>query len=328
MTLLLEPRSRSVEQITTLIDRTVTFDIKKKPLYVADLIKLVGTIRDGAYDIVISSGGSKQVSALLFMGGAPVRIGYDSGPWSRKLLTTAVPLNKEQYAAAMYHDLATGIAGVKPLPPERCIPTVQAPPLSLARMEEFLLNASTSKDTGLKRVLLHPGTSRLAVEKGIIKTWKADNWVQLIRFLGAEGGIEVVLAGGPDDDAIIDAIMKEAPAKAPLINCYGSTQSLADLAALIQLSDVMVCVDSAPMHIGVGLSTRLVALFGPTDEKKLVPHDPRFKTLRGAGTTAAQPSQQPQAEPGVQLQPGIVYRSVLDQLTAETSQGSSLELSR
>jgi ADP-heptose:LPS heptosyltransferase len=327
LTLLLEPRSRSIEQITTLVDRTITFDIKKRPLYIADLLKLVATIRDGGYDIVISSGGSKQVSVLLFLGGAPIRIGYDSGPLSHRLLTSAVSLNKDQYAAAMYHDLATALPGVSATPADGCIPTVEVPSGSMNRMGEFLERTASSAAT--KRVLLHPGTSRLAVEKGIIKTWKADHWVQLIRFLGAEGGVEIFLAGGPDDEAIISAIMKEAPKNAPLRNCYGVTESLADLAALIRLTDLLVCVDSAPMHIGIGLRKRLVAMFGPTDEKKLVPNDPRFKTLRGGGTTPAATLQPPpQDELGVQLQPGIVFQSVMDQLKAESSQRNSLELSR
>ena len=34
---------------------------------------------------------------------------------------------------------------------------------------------------------------------------------------------------------------------------------------------MLICVDSAPMHIGVGLKKPVIALFGPTDEAKLLP---------------------------------------------------------
>jgi ADP-heptose:LPS heptosyltransferase len=324
VTLLLEPRSRSVEQVSQLIDRTVTFDIKKRPLYVADLIQLLGLIRDGGYDLVVSSGSSKVVSILLFLSGIPVRVGYHSGKLSEILLTSPVALNKEQYAANMYHDLATGL-GAAVASATECIPSIDVREESLQRMMELLeTNATAGKDSKIKRVIIHPGTSKLAIEKGIIKTWHPQNWAKLIQLLADQGGVEILLAGGPDDAEIVAEIIKLAPKKAPLINCYGKTKSLADLAALMHLSDLLVCVDSAPMHLGVGLRKPMVALFGPTEVKKLLPNDVRFKALQGtiSGAATSGSGSQPQDERGVQLQPNTVFRSVQDQLKAATDRGS------
>jgi ADP-heptose:LPS heptosyltransferase len=56
------------------------------------------------------------------------------------------------------------------------------------------------------------------------------------------------------------------------------------LGGFIQRAKVMVCVDSAPLHLGVGLGTNLVAIFGPTDEHKLLPPEsPQIKVIQ-AGT--------------------------------------------
>lgn len=46
-----------------------------------------------------------------------------------------------------------------------------------------------------------------------------------------------------------------------------------DFAKLAKKSEVLICSDSAPMHIGVGVGTRTLGLFGPTDEKKLLPQN-------------------------------------------------------
>lgn len=394
LTLLLEPRSRSVEQITKLIDHTVTFDIKKKPLYLADLLQLLGTLRSGAYDLVISSGGSKPVSILLFLSGIAARIGYDSGPLSRKILTAAVPLNKDQYAAVMYHDLSKGLQELKTLPDalridsdngarpssnratamaEHLIPRVNVPNESLESMRDWLRTA-TASSAGSRRVLIHPGMSRMALEKGIIKTWSPQNWASLVKLLAEQTDVEILLCGGPDDEQTLTDILRQTGTLPKLRNCYGITKNLADLAALIALSDVLVCVDSAPMHIGVGLRKHLVALFGPTDAGKLLPEDSRFIALSDvrdrsqanpgsfAHATSSQPASArtslPKAggnsraasmansssssliannenspisqtasgnrnatdslpshyELGVQLQPDIVFQSVLDQL--------------
>jgi ADP-heptose:LPS heptosyltransferase len=290
-------------------------------------------LRAGDYDMILSSGGSMQVCVLLFFSGVRTLIGYDSGKLARRLLTVPVPLNKNQYAADMYHDLAAGLCRYlnheQPLT-AGCIPKVDVPAENVDRMTEWLNNGGTTSGAKKKRVVLHPGMSRIALEKGIIKTWEPSSWAQLIKLLaqgkppkpgakpgnGADQELEVILAGGPDDAETIEQILAQAGTVSALRNCFGVTKSLADLAALIQLADAIVCVDSAPMHIAVGLDKPTVALFGPTDESKLMPKRPHFIALRGEGTTpdinfasanVRNASASAGADHGVKLAPDTVY---------------------
>lgn len=335
LTLLLEPRSRSVRELTDLVDEVLEFDIKKRPLMISDLLALLGLMREGNYQTVISSGSSPLVAILLFLSGIPRRIGYDSGPLSRKLLSRAVRLNRNQYAADMYHDLVQGLG----LPSKPVVPEVLTPKHSLVSMEKFLAEceAKANVKPGL-RLILHPGTSLLALQKGLIKTWSAECWAALIQRLLQLKELEIILAGGPDDAAIIGEIRQrlESETLSPsFFTAYGATKNLSDLAALIQLSDLLVCVDSAPMHIAVGLNKPLLALFGPTDHGKLLPPNANFKALsydcvqngrslnNGTGNSGAPPessSLEPSSPaagkfvPGVQLPPDTVYHNVLIQL--------------
>jgi|JI9StandDraft_1071089.scaffolds.fasta_scaffold00425_25 ADP-heptose:LPS heptosyltransferase len=338
--LLLEPRSRSVAEVTDLVDEVVCFDIKKRPLLPGDYLKLLQLTRAGKYDLVISSGSSPMVAMLLFGSGIPVRIGYDAGSPVKALLTHPVKLDKEQYAGNMYHDLCQGLRhyldslkiGALLRQPDNKgllqIPQATVKPDSRKRMTEVLAEeeyklqerlsarGSTTSGGAVKKVLLHPGTSRLAVQKGIIKHWPGESWLELIRkLLSSETGqpIQIILAGGPDDEEVMKDLMQALGDEAQrIINFYGKTKSLADLAALIELSDLMVCVDSAPMHIAVGLNKKVVALFGPTDPAKLIPNQKHFCALAD------------NAEPralldglGVRLLPDTVYRSSLDLLRAD-----------
>ncbi|CAN5660864.1 glycosyltransferase family 9 protein [soil metagenome] len=321
ITLMLEPRSQSIEQITDLIDDTVTFDIKKRPLYLADIVEVVHIIQDGEYELVLSSGSSKMVSILLYLGGSHWRIGYDSGPLSRLLLTHPVKLNRDQYASDMYHDLAVELIESAARNGSGTVPEIHIPSESMTRMEDFLRSSDTKG--GASKILLHPGTSRLAVEKGIIKTWEIDDWIAFINKLNEDPECQPILAGGPDDIEIIKEIQAGLPANSKLISSAGKTKSLADLAALTKLCDVLVCVDSAPMHIAVGAQKPVVAMFGPTDEAKLLPKHPLFKALRAS--TASPPTL---AVRGVQLQPDTVYQSVKCLLKELKDQGSSLALHR
>lgn len=299
ITLLLEPRSRSVAELTNLVDSVITFDIKKRPLSVGDLVDLLALIKEGGYDCVISSGGSPLVSALLFLSGIPERIGYHSNRLAPVLLTQPVPLNKKQYAAAMYHDLAIGFLKQKCLTPpavsdekinDSLIPTVSLKPDSMDRIQNFIAERGLNREkrsAQSRLILVHPGTSRLATEKGIFKTWPTDSWIDLLFLIGRENEKKpdadrdiVILAGGPDDKEIIEGILDKAGDQLPhMVSAYGQTKSIADLAALIQLCDIMICVDSAPMHVAIGLRKPLVALFGPFNPALLVPNDSRFKTI-------------------------------------------------
>jgi ADP-heptose:LPS heptosyltransferase len=178
----------------------------------------------------------------------------------------------------------------------------------------------TANHPDFRRIIIHPGTSRLAVQKGIIKTWSTDNWVALISKLQQSPNIEIILAGGPDDEAIIKEISAKVTPSANLLSAVGHTKSLADLAALIDVSSILVCVDSAPMHLAVALDKPLVALFGPTDEAKLLPPSRIFKALRDRPTSEF-PRQLVDGL-GVLLQPDTVYQSLMDLSKELTDQGS------
>jgi ADP-heptose:LPS heptosyltransferase len=315
LTLLLEPRSQSVKDLTDVVDEVITFDIKKRPLLASDLLALLHLIKSGNHQTVVSSGSSPLVAVLLFLSGIKTRVAYDSGFFSRMLLTKAVRLNRNQYAANMYHDLVQGLG----LPVADVVPQISVNKTSLNCLTDFLKSAEEKANrAGCQRVLIHPGTSLLALKKGIIKTWSAERWAELIGKLAKHPELQVILAGGPDDAIVISELTETAQQRLnakPWISALGATKSLSDLAALIELSDLLICVDSAPMHVAVALGKPTVALFGPTDHGKLLPSDPRFKALVGSPTGKISASD----GPGVQLQPDTVYQCALDQLRQSKS---------
>jgi ADP-heptose:LPS heptosyltransferase len=345
ITLLLEPRSRSFEQVTNLIDATITFDIKKRPLLPGDLWQLLCLIRQGKYDLVISSGASPQVAALLFLSGIPVRIGYGANALAKALLTHPVPLGRDQYAGKMYHDLLQGLKNFLKEKNETAaaeaissgqnaqIPQIAVKDESRAAMKKLLdekfAGSGTAGSATVKFVLIHPGTSTMAVQKGIIKGWPVESWLALIEKICASNELSyplyAVLAGGPDDKEVIAALEASLNQKgqrpANMASFAGLTRGLSDLAALIDLSEAVVCVDSAPMHLAVGLNKKTVALFGPTEPEKLIPKSDRFKVLADRpGECGVASTESPRAlldGLGVRLPPDTVYRSLLDLLKAE-----------
>ena len=258
ITLCLEPRSKGIKDLCPLIDEVFPVDIKNGSKY-KNFITIVKYMRKGKFDLVISSGANKFIPVLLYFSGIKKRIGYDSGVLSKLLLTDAIPLNKKQYAGNMYHDLVKKLTGLE----------AKLPKIEIKASSDWLGVERFKEENS---VLIHPGVSKMSLQKGMVKIFGAQKWIEIIESL-LQHQKRVFLAGGPDDDVVINEILNgiSPNLKSRLINYYGKTSSLYDLAQLISKMEVMLCSDSAPMHIGVAVGTKTVAVFGPTDEKKLIP---------------------------------------------------------
>ena len=76
ITLALEPRSKGIISLTNVIDKTFFANIKDSNKYL-ELAKLLMTIWQEHFDIVISSGSNKFISLFLAATFIPQRIGYN-----------------------------------------------------------------------------------------------------------------------------------------------------------------------------------------------------------------------------------------------------------
>lgn len=260
ITALVEPRCKGIGEFNPAIDEVLSVDVKGKPSMAA-LGAVLMQLRRGRFDLAIGSGRSALVPLLLYLSGARYRVGYDANRLSRTL-TYRAPLNPRQYAAQMYYDLVGNWLNI----PFR-LPQVALSQADREWAKQFLADAGVSLGED-PVVVIHPGTSRLAVEKKFIKSWPPTSWAELAIRLQASD-IKVVLAGGPDDAEAIRAIRLAMPTEP--IMAYGQTRGLGQLAALIAHASVLACVDSAPMHLGVATGTPTVAIFGPTDPARLLP---------------------------------------------------------
>ncbi len=100
------------------------------------------------------------------------------------------------------------------------------------------------------------------------KRWGKEKFAQLADRLIAEKKAQVIFTGGPSDEARIEEII--AQMKNPATNLAGKT-SLAELKAVASLCDLFVSGDTGPVHVANAVGTKVVAIFGPSDESKYRP---------------------------------------------------------
>ena len=252
ITLCLEKRSSAFVFLTDLIDDYFCINIKSKNKYF-ELLKLYFKALFGRFDLVISSGSNPLIPLLLFFTGIKTRAGYSSNSFTGRFLTHPAVLNKNQYAGLIYYDLVKSFTD-KPF-----------------ETPEIKINDTVKEHNS---ILVHPGASAAARKKNIIKTLSADVWAQVIIKL-LKKGKKVYLAGGPDDDECIKEIRQLIKNEdlANFADMYGKTENILDLAVLIKRAEVLLCADSAPMHIGIAVKTKTAAIFGPTNEKLLIPEN-------------------------------------------------------
>ncbi|NEO88068.1 MAG: glycosyltransferase family 9 protein [Spirulina sp. SIO3F2] len=253
---LVEPRSKVAYRVCPSVHEVLLFDYKDNN-GLADYLNLIGMLRDREYEAAVALGQRWSVGLLLWLNGIGKRVGYVSGKdW---FWTDTVPLNRKQYAAAMYHDLVQGFgidAGFAP--PQLAVPRAD---IEWAEAQQQRLDIKEGY------ILIHGGSSQMALTKGINKIYPVQKWLQVVQDLQEkQPDVPVVIIKGPEDDAWVQEMITAAP-KVKVV----SPPDIGKLSALIAGANLMLCTDSGPMHLSIAAGTYTLALFGPTDMAKLLP---------------------------------------------------------
>lgn len=199
------------------------------------------------YDLVIDLRGDiRSLLFLLYPAKAPLRAGhfYSGG---KHLLNLGISYPQK-------HEVENQLAIIKHLGGKSKPYTY--PPGDEERTHILKLLPERKK----KRILLFvsPGYPE--------KAWQAEKWADLSREL--EKSFDIIFAGGPNDQ-YVPKILESFKGK--YIDFSGKL-TLNELAALIEQVDLVVGVDTGPMHLSAAVGKRSIALFGPTDPERWKPY--------------------------------------------------------
>src|SRR5207302_347407 len=116
----------------------------------------------------------------------------------------------------------------------------------------------------------HPGTARPE------KYWLPERWAEVMTWCERELQIPCVISGSSDpvEQQHIGKIKSALAAKSQRARDLSGRLDLLTLAALTQNAQLVLSVDSAPMHLAAAFQTPQVALFGPTNPFHWQPRHP------------------------------------------------------
>lgn len=223
-----------------------------------DFLRLLSGLRDRHYELVIDLQGLFRSGFLARATGAPVRIGPASAREGATLFYTHRIPDDRPDAHAVDRNLRVGrLLGVPEDRPEFPINIDD----SLHHQARSLLNEQLAGNKDW--IAVAPGA------RWETKRWPAEKFARAIDAIHARSGMRSVLLGGFDDAAMCEQITSQS--QSIPVSLAGRT-SIRQMAALIQQCRLLLCHDSAPMHIAVALNRPLVCLIGPTNPLRTGPY--------------------------------------------------------
>ena len=112
-----------------------------------------------------------------------------------------------------------------------------------------------------KVIGINPGAGK----RWVMKKWRIEKYIKLIKILSSKG-YNILLLGGKDDEEEIKLILKQ---KIKNVYSTGTDNSVQEFFAMVDLCDLVVCGDTMAMHAALGLKKNVVAIFGPTSYNEI-----------------------------------------------------------
>ena len=222
-----------------------------------EVLKISWRLRREKFDVGFNFHRDWRFNIILLLANCKRRIGFANGR-GRFLLNETVPVEGVRHTIFRYCDLVRRI-GVF------CMDFTMEFKLPPGAVEAAAKKFTAAAGSGV-RVVLVPGGAANVKQEMASRRWDGANFAVLAGLL-LQAGHAVALLGSGGDVAIAAAIKALQPA---VVDLTGRT-SLAEAAALMKGSRLVISNDSGLMHVAAAVGVPLIAIFGPTPPEELKP---------------------------------------------------------
>jgi ADP-heptose:LPS heptosyltransferase len=217
---------------------------------------MVPFLRKKKFDIVILLDPPFTYRLLAFLVGAKYRVGYDY-KGNGFLLTNRVPYHQEQPMDWYFGEEYIKILRAVGINSDTVWPEIFVPDEMGKEAMGVLLENGIQKDD--LTICIHPGSGGEIKE---LKRWPNENFAKICDMLIEKYSAKIILLSGPGESHLVKEIISMM--KNDAVDLSGKTDSILKLAGVVKNCNVLLCQDSAPMHVSAAVGTPTVSLFGPT----------------------------------------------------------------
>ena len=242
------PLTAPIAQLNPYIDKVLIYDKKGDHKGLLGGWKVVTAIKKEKFDMAICMNFAVRGAMLTWLAGIKYRIGYDA-QHGKIFLTDAIKASR----AVIQHETLNHMMILQPLGCKNIDDKIEiVVPENIISKTISKINFNKSK-----------------------KNLEIKEYSKIIQ--GLRDKFDIYIIGGKKEESSLNLLAEKAGVNKERV--LAGTLSLQEIAALIKISDVLLSVDTGPLHISQGVNTPVVALFGPTDPKIWGPRNSNDKII-------------------------------------------------
>jgi lipopolysaccharide heptosyltransferase II len=271
ITMLVAPWSSEVVERHPDVDEVLTCPFPSSRFTTRNILKsyallfhMAQVLRRGNYDLAISLRAYFWWgAALIYLTRIPRRVGY-AVEYSTGFLNHALPLDpREHSTSSCLRLVSAGLVALGGAPLQEPYTAWRYPLYFVPTAEEQVWVAERLRaegiDAGAPLVVIHPGTG------APVKLWRSEGWADcataLTRAAGFSAPVHIMLTGSERERPLLEEVARNTVARVTMI----TDASVGQLAALLRRAELVLGVDSGPLHLAIAQGTPTVQIFGPTD---------------------------------------------------------------
>lgn len=220
-------------------------------------------LRRGGFDLIIDLQVAFKAGIITALGKAPMKLGFDRAR-ARDLnwlfTNRRIPPHPPQHVQAQYFEFLAAL-GIAPEPVEWHLGPWE---------HERGWQRGFVADVGAPYAAINLATSNPD------RDWMPDRWAAVIDVLHERYGLTSVLVGGPSErEREIEREIRAAAGHPP-VSALGS--GLRKLVGILDAAELVLALDSAPLHLSVALDRPVISLMANADPRRTGPFN-RFHDL-------------------------------------------------
>jgi len=231
------------------------------------IFSFISKLRRYRFDIVLElTHYYRLVSLITLFAGIPHRVGFAiSGQGRDTLLTQKIVYRDDLHEVENFARIAEAIGAL--LVEKKLIPPTFRTGAVDAQYIQGLLRAKNIANP----IVIHPGTSATAKSR----RWPAKNFAELADTLATQG-YQVVFTGAEEEKPIVEKILSYSTKTHTSL--VGQT-SLSQLLELFKQAQLVISLDTGPLHLAASSGTLVLGLYGANTPVKWGPYGSQHKAI-------------------------------------------------